>query len=151
MASSSKPAKVTSSYHRGRHCGPCFVGGKQQPRYDHFCALTNGEKWFMKQHASSDIPEDSCICCAHRREAKRHQSDPEYRRREIKGQSMLQHVCIWNAVLVPTDETQETIHEILNTGTHQSVKLCKTHYQQLYRQTHIHRPCAGCGAKPKFR
>ena len=31
----------------------------------------------MKQHVGSDTPEDSCICCAHRREAKRHQSDPE--------------------------------------------------------------------------
>jgi len=49
--------KVMSSYHRGRHCGPCFVCGKQQPHYDHFCALSNGEKRFMKQHVGSDIPE----------------------------------------------------------------------------------------------
>ena len=30
----------------------CFVCGKQQPCYDHFYALTNGEK----QHVSSDSP-----------------------------------------------------------------------------------------------
>ena len=116
----------------------------------------------MKQHASSDIPEDSCICRAHRREAKRHQSDPEYIPIWKKGDQGSEHVtaCMYpecsatsliEKIIVPSDETQETIREMLNTGTHQSVKLCKTHYQQLYRQTHIHHPCAGCGAKPKFR
>ena len=80
MASSSKPGcpKAMSTYHWGRHYGPNFVCGKQQPRFDHFCALTNGEKWFLKQHASSDIPEDSCRCDAHHRETKQHQSDPEH-------------------------------------------------------------------------
>ena len=116
----------------------------------------------MKQHASSDIPEDSCICRAHRREAKRHQFDPEYIPIWKKGDQGSEHVtaCMYpecsatsliEKIIVPSDETQETMREILNTGTDQSVKLCNTHYQQLYRQRHIHHPCAGCGAKPKFR
>ena len=140
MASSSKPGspRVMSSNHRGRHCG------------------------FMKQHASGDIPEDSYICHPHRRKAKRSQSDPEYIPIWKKVDQGSEHVtaCMYpecsatsliEKIIVPSDKTQEMICEMLNTGTHQSVKLCKRHCQQLYRQAHIHHPCAGCGAKSKFR
>ena len=119
-------------------------------------------KRFMKQHVGSDIPEDSCICRAHRREAKRHQSDPEHIPIWKKGDQGSEHVtaCMYpecsatsliEKITEPSDEIQEMFQEILNTGSHQLVKLCKTHYQQLYRQTHIHHVCAGCGAKPKCR
>ena len=95
MASFSKPEppKVMSSYHRHRACG-C---------YDHFCALSSGDKWFIKQH-DSDIPEDSCLCRAHRMEAKQHQCDPEYIptwKKGIKGHSILQDVLFLNVMLPP--------------------------------------------------
>ena len=105
-ASSSKPEppKVMSSYHRHRACG-CFICDKQQTRYDHFRVLSNGEKRFIKQHAHSDIPEDSCLCRAHHMEAKHHQCDPEYipirGKKGIKGHSILQNVLFLNVMLPP--------------------------------------------------
>ena len=55
-------------------------------------SVLSGERWFMKQHASSDIPEDRCICRPHRREAKRNQSDPEHIPIWKKGDQGLEHV-----------------------------------------------------------
>ena len=36
-------------------------------------------------------------------------------------------------------------------GIQESITLCETHYQYVYRQVHAHKPCAGCGANPKAR
>ena len=79
MASSDeKWPKVMSSHHRNRHCGPCFLCQKEQPRYDHFCKLSGGEQRFLEQHDGSDIRNDSCLCRAHSKEAKKQRSDPEF-------------------------------------------------------------------------
>ena len=72
-----------------------FVVAKHHPHYDHFCALISGEKQPIKEYASSDIHDDCCVCHAHHREAKQHQSDPEYirtRKRGIKAHSTIQHI-----------------------------------------------------------
>ncbi len=148
-----------SSHHRHRYCGPCFVCGKQQPRYDHYCALTCGEQRFFQQHIGSDIPDDSCLCRAHRTEAKRHRSDPEYVpswKRDKGSQNVMK--CMYpecattsstERVIIPSKETQAVFCEALN--LQKTLPLCETHYHRLYRQTHINHPCAGCGAKPKSR
>ena len=70
MVSSSKPGypKVMSSYHQGRHVA--LVLSVVSSNHVMTASVLSGEKWFMKQHASSDIPEDSCICRLHCREAK---------------------------------------------------------------------------------
>ena len=162
MASSCKPdrLKMMSSYYRHRYCGPCCVCGKHQPHYNHFCALTGGEKRFIKEHASSDTHDDCCICHAHHREVKRHQSDPKYIPTWKRGDQRSLYITtrtflechatsLIEKIIAPSDETQTTFRETLH--THHSVKLCNTDYQQLYRQTHIHHPCAGSGVNLKAR
>jgi len=76
-------------------------------------------------------------------------------RRENKGQSMLQHVCISRMLSYllsrgnnsALDKTQEMFYE-MHADTHQSIKFYKAHYQQLYRHTLIHHPRDECGTKP---
>jgi len=167
MASSSKPAsgwpKVTLSSHQNRCCGPCFICGAWQPRYDHYCTLTNGEQRFFQLYYGSNIPTDGCMCQAHRREAQRHQSDPEYipawKKQASKGSthnaSHLQcsytdctTTSLTERVIVPSVETQAMFCEAL--GTQHPATLCETHYQY-NQQVHTHNLCAGCRAKPKAR
>ena len=139
MASSSKPGcpKVMSSYHWGRHCGPYFVCVKQQPWYDHF-------KWLMKQHASSDIPED-CMWCAYHSEAKRHQSDPEHIPIQKKGDQGSEHViaCIFKTqsslyenTKVPSDKNTKCFVKCRCTSVCQIVQ----NTPALYRHTGTHTP-----------
>lgn len=141
MASSSKPAagwpKVTSSFHWNRCCGPCFICGAWQPCYDHYCTLTNGEQRFFQQHYGNSIPTDGCMCRAHRREAQRHRSNPEYvpvwKKQASKGStSHLQcsyagctTTSLTERVIVPSAETQTMFHEVQ--GTQHSATLCETH------------------------
>ena len=69
MASSNKKwPKVMSSYHQNRHCGPCQ---KEQPQ--HTCILP-----FLQTISGCNVPNDSCLCRAHSKEAKQHRSDPEF-------------------------------------------------------------------------
>ena len=136
MASFSKPGypKVKSSYHWDRHCGPCFVCGKQQPCYDHFCALT-------KQHVSSDTPGAYVMLITGKQSITNLTLNTFlYGRKEIKSHNMLACTYIQNAsltkkIIVPPDETQEmfqvhrhtyTIHHLwlqgLNTHSHKSIR-----------------------------
>ena len=163
MASSKKPGwpKVTSTHHQSRSCGPCFVDSKWQTHYDHFRVLTSEEQRFLQRHTGGGIPDDSCLCRAHRKEAQRHQYDPEYIPTWKKGEKENVTICMHCAypectatsmserIIVPSDETQVMFRESL--CTQQSVVLCEAHYQHLYRQLHMHHPCPGCGAKPKAR
>ncbi|SMN12415.1 hypothetical protein SPBRAN_865 [uncultured Candidatus Thioglobus sp.] len=160
MASSSKEwPKVMSSHHRDRECGPCFLCKKKQPRYDHFCSLSSGEQRFLQQHLESDIPNSTCLCRAHIKEAKRNRSDPEYIP-VWKRSSLLQDtqsVCTYSncaatlreKIIIPSAETQAIFAQLLNVQG--SVALCETHYHSLYRQLHKPNSCAGCGANPKAR
>jgi len=152
-----------SSYHRNRCCSLCFICGACQPRYDHYCALTKGEQRFFQQHFDSAIPADGCMCRAHRREAQRHRSDPEYIPIWKKVNTVSTHdtahlkcgypqcttTSLTERIIVPSEETQAMFSEALD--TQHFVTLCETHYQRTYRQMHAHNPCAGCGAKPKAR
>ena len=112
-----------------------FVVAKYQPHYDHFCALISGEKQFIKEHASSDIHDDCCICHAHHRKAKRHQSHPEHIPTWKRGDHGSQHITtrtllechttpLTEKIIASSDETQATFHETLH--THHSVELCNT-------------------------
>ena len=61
-------------HHPSRSCGPCHICGKHQ---HHFEALDVEKKQFLQRYISN-IPDDSCICRAHKLEAKRHLDDLEY-------------------------------------------------------------------------
>ena len=70
--------RATSSYHKGTHCGPCYICGKEQERYDHFNGLPSDAQMFLQKHMCTTIPGNSCLCRSHRREAQRHRLEPEY-------------------------------------------------------------------------
>ena len=119
--------KVMSSYHRNRCCSPSFLWGNQQPRYDHFCILTNGEQRFIKMHSSirnDTLLDDSCRCRTHWREAKQHQSDPEYIPEWKNDQSQPQCITKYiskcsatslsNKIIVPSNEMH--VEYCKNTG-----------------------------------
>ena len=157
MASSSEvqPKVKSSRYHRNKCCGPCFLCKKEQPRYDHFNTLTSSEQGFLQQHFGAEIPGDSCMCRAHRTEAKRHRSDPEYIpvwKKSSHGSHTTHSNRTSNVstkIITPSKETLPVFTKALNVQG--NVSLCETHYQSIYRQSHRPNPCTGCGAKPKAR
>ena len=123
-------------------------------------------KGFLRQHFGSEIPNDSCICRAHRTEAKRHRSNPEYIplwKISDHGSRTTQHIsvvrCMYlgctatsshgEKLITPSKETLPVFAEALNVQG--NVSLCETHYHSIYRQLHKPNPCAGCGANPKAR
>ena len=153
---------MKSSYHRNRCCDPCFLCGSKQLRYDHFGALKSGEQRFIIQHFGCEIPESGCMCRAHNREAQRHKCNPEYipawKKDKGSQHATAQMQCIYpnckatsfhEKIIVPSPEMQPQFSEVLK--AQQQVTVCETHYQYVYRQLHAQNPCAGCGARPKFR
>lgn len=163
MEGSSWP-RVTSTYHPGKMCGPCFICGKEQPRYDHFAALGSTEQDFFHKHMCSNIDLASCMCRSHSKEARRYISDPTYS--PTWGDERSLHVrvykCIYpecnitsltGKIIEPSTEIQPSFCVAIGlsecTGT--TVTLCETHYQTTYRQMHLNTLCSDCGAKPKAR
>ena len=115
---------VTSSFHQGE---PCFICGKEQPRYDHFCALTTTEQHFLQQYMGTNIAIDSCMCCSHHKDMERHISDPSYVpvwvNKALKNVPQTQRKCKYpeyNATLltekifVPSKETQAVFYDALS-------------------------------------
>ena len=76
MASSCKEwPKATSRHHPSQVCVPCFICGKQQPRYTHLLGMPSEEKSFILKHFDGAVLPQGCMC----REAARHiTADPEY-------------------------------------------------------------------------
>lgn len=155
--------KVTSQYHRGTFCGPCFICGKEEERYDHFDGLRHEVQQFLVTHSGTYIPGNSCICRSHRREAQRQHLNsgyvPKWKVNKENLAPQTHYVCVYkecsvtsetDKVIAPSDETLDSFCRVLGT-TVQPVVLCEKHYQLVYRQIHEHKPCAGCGVKPKFR
>ena len=70
--------KVTSQYHEGVCCGPCFFCGKEQARYDHFIGLAINAQQYLQRHYGSSIPGNSCLCRSHCIEAQRNSNDPQH-------------------------------------------------------------------------
>lgn len=132
------------------------------PQYDDFTSLSNGEQDYFRQHIGPDIADDSCIGRAHRMEVKRYRSNPEHvpkwKRREKHDITDTQHTCTYpkchassanEKIIVVPENTKQLFAQVLR--TQESMTLCGTHYQCLYRQTHVSNPCVGCGAKPMAR
>ena len=80
MASSCKEwPKATSRHHPSQVCVPCFICGKQQPRYAHLLGMPSEEQSFILKHFDGAVPPQGCMCRSHCREAARHiTADPEY-------------------------------------------------------------------------
>ena len=72
--------KVTSSkYHPDRPCNACILCGKLSVHMTHFAALGDKEREFIEQHTTNlDSQPDSCLCKAHRAEAKRMWANSQY-------------------------------------------------------------------------
>ena len=152
--------KVTSSYHTGMYCGPCYICGKEQERYDHFSGLACEVQLFLQNHVCAAIPANSCICRSHRREVSRHYNDTNYTPVWKKEKAVMQTKCIYSEcvatsadtkIITPSSEYQLSFREVLNTEPDSAITLCDRHYQLVYREVHMHKVCAGCGAKPKAR
>ena len=159
----SKWPPVSSPYHRGTFCGPCYICGKRQERYDHYDGLSREVQEFLMAHSSLQIPGSSCICRNHRREALRQRLNsgyvPALKKTEESSTQTDTRVCMYKEcastsetgkLITPSDETLQSFRKMLDTTEH-SVLLCEKHYQLVYRKMHERTPCAGCGAKPKVR
>ena len=160
---STRSTKVTSHYHRGTVCGPCFICGREDEKnYNHFDGLRHEVQQFLAKHVGH-IPGNSCICRAHCREAERQHLNPEYvpiwkKNKAENVAQQTQHVCtcMYKECAVTSEKekfitsSHESFRKMLGT-TEQLVVLCEKHYQLAYRQIHGHKQCAACGAKPKFR
>ena len=126
-----------------------------KPRYDHFFKLTEGEHRFLVHHYGSDIPNNSCLCRAHSKEAKQHRSDPEYNpvwkrtHTAVTAMSCMYQGCPatnhCSRIIVPSTETLPIFRNALNIEG--SVSLC-TISLSIGSYTS---PCAGCGAHPKSK
>ena len=155
---------VMSSCHRHRSCTSCFLCGKEQGRYDHYCTLNDREKQFIQKNLpqGTTAPEDGCMCCSHKVEARRYCSDPEYvpmwkRREKVINQNIC---CIYpectstslntKVINTPDIKLQEVICYELKREI-EDIFLCEKHYQFFYRKLNAYHPCASCGAKPKVR
>lgn len=158
----SKKIKVSSKYHTGE-CGPCYLCGKEQMRYDHFGSLSTEAQVFLQRHTGTIVPDSSCLCRSHQREEIRHRSDLDYVPLWKKHVEKTADACISKCVypdcaataenakiIVPSTEYQSSFAKVLNTSQG-TVKLCNQHYQALYQREHSHDPCAGCGLIPKVR
>ena len=159
----SKWPPVSSHYHRGTFCGPCYICGKRQERYDHYDGLSREVQEFLMAHSSLQIPGSSCICRNHRREALHQRLNsgyvPAWKKTEESSTQTDTRVCMYKEcastsetgkLITPSDETLQSFRKMLDTTEH-SVLLCEKHYQLVYRKMHERTPCAGCGAKPKVR
>ena len=157
MTSSSSPpcasswSKITSSYHQGTYCGPCYICGKDQERYDHFTMLSHDVQQFLNSHAHSPIPGNSCLCRSHCREAKRHRSDLQYipiwkeKENELHVSKCMYPECVSTSVnqkIITPEEYQMPFSDSLNIPTGDNITLCEKHYQSLYRKLHTPEACA---------
>ena len=77
-----------------------------------------------------------------------------------KEKAVMQTKCIYSEcvatsadtkIITPSSEYQLSFREVLNTEPDSAITLCDRHYQLVYREVHMHKVCAGCGAKPKAR
>ena len=117
-------AKGRHHSHQDRCCGPCFICGKQQLRYDHFCILEDSVKKILQHYYGEKIPEDGCLCRSHQKEAKRHRSDPDYIPKWKKEKKHLQEMkCTYpecnttsknGKIIFPCDEKRTTFSSIIN-------------------------------------
>ena len=113
--------KVTSQYHRGTFCGPCFICGKEEERYDHFDGLRHEVQQFLVTHSGTYIPGNSCICRSHRREAQRQHLNsgyvPKWKVNKENLAPQTHYVCVYKEcsvtsetgkVIAPSDETLDS-------------------------------------------
>ena len=152
---------MSRSYHQGKSCGPCYLCGKVENRYDHFSGLPVEVQTLIQSTQTGTIPGNSCLCRIHQKEVQRNLGNPKYvptwnKENQTTPPKSTQH-CVYSdcvassnntRIIAPCEDTEEAFRQVLN-GTEQPIFLCQTHYQCLYRKIHAHIPCAGCDAKPK--
>ena len=109
-------------------------------------------------HTGTIVPDNSCLCRSHQREAVRHGSDVEYIpvwKKDIekptdKSKCVYPECEATSKIITPSAEYQKSFCEALQSQDIVII-LCNQHYQLLYQKVHSHEPCAGCGSKPKAR
>ena len=153
---------VFSKYHPKRPCSSCTLCGKQDGYYTHFESWAKEEKEFITQHLGNNLSPDSCICKAHKVEAKRYHSQegytPKWRGQVTSGKAVQQ--CIYpdcsatstkEKLITPAFQSLENFEAALQiqSGPERPFILCSKHYHTLYKQFNSPQPCASCGLRPK--
>ena len=155
-----KQKEVSCRFHQG-NCGPCFLCGRYEDRYDHFSGLPLDVQHYIEGSVGScSISANGCVCRSHRKEAQRNMQNPQHcptwakeEKNKNTAQKCVYSECSANShskkIIVPTSTTKAALIDLLDTT--QPITICERHYQQLYRQTNKCNACACCGAMPKAR
>ena len=69
---------MSRSYHQGKSCGPCYLCGKVENRYDHFSGLPVEVQTLIQSTQTGTIPGNSCLCRIHQKEVQRNLGNPKY-------------------------------------------------------------------------
>ena len=144
---------------------PVYLRDKMEVYYTHLMTWKAEEKAFLFHHYGRELAEDSCICQADHLEAKRNHCNPSYspkwkKQKQSVNVTTTKHCvhpsCSASSVntklTTPAFESIENLEALLGitSNSEQPFLLCQQHYQELYRKVHTPKPCACCGAKPKF-